>query len=102
MSPNAWFKIKSSANEKIKQESGTAANHSPKKTQREIINIKGKITDINFKYRQAMLLDESGKKYLLVFSENDAIPEKGREFSGQVYVEDFSDSVYIAVVRNIF
>ena len=102
MSPNAWFKIKSSANEKIKQESGTAANHSLKKTQREIINIKGKITDINFKYKQAMLLDESGKKYLLVFSENDAIPEKGREFSGQVYVEDFSDSVYIAVVRNIF
>ena len=102
MSPNAWFKFPQGNNARLKgnnkQVSGTETNQ----IQKEIVNIKGKITDINVKYRQAMLLDESGKKYLLIFSEDDAIPEKGREFSGQVYLEDFSDSVYTAVVITIF
>lgn len=106
MAPNAWFKFPQGNNARLKkninQESGTATNHFQDKTEKEIVNIKGKITDINVKFRQAMLLDESGKKYLLVFSESDAIPEKGREFSGQVYLEDFSDSVYTAVVITIF
>ena len=96
MAPNAW--IKNDNNNKV------WVNKTEKKElfPTEPISIKGVVEDVSNQHRQAMLTDESGKKYLLIFNEGDVLPEKGKDFSAQVFVEDYSDSVYTAEVLVIF
>ena len=103
MAPNAWFSFKNGYEAtNLRQTAGDKTNQTQVKLPTDLITIKGKILDVSVQHRQAMLLDESGKKYMLIFNLDDAIPEKGKDFSAQVYVEDYSDSVYTAEVIVIF
>jgi HEAT repeat protein len=96
MAPNAW--IKNNNNDKVLVNKVENQELFPT----EPISIKGVVEDVSNQHRQAMLTDESGKKYLLIFNEGDVLPEKGKDFSAQVFVEDYSDSVYTAEVLVIF
>ena len=49
-----------------------------------------------------MLIEKNGKKYLLIFNEEETIPQEGSEVSLQVLVEDYQDSVFTAEVLSIF
>ena len=72
------------------------------------MNLRGRIKDVNVHNKEAMLLDDSGNRYLLIFNRNHVIPEKDTDFSAQVSVENYeesaysADSVYTAKVINIF
>ncbi len=96
MAPNAW--IKNNNNDKVLVNKVENQELFPT----EPISIKGVVEDVSNQHRQAMLTDESGKKYLLIVNEGDVLPEKGKDFSAQVFVEDYSDSVYTAEVLVIF
>ena len=106
MAPSAWFISDNNSKKKHKvslnQEFGFTDDYSKEKFKTEYLNVRGKIEDVNVQNRQAMLLDYSGRKYLLIFHEGQAIPQPGLDFCAQVYLEDYSDSVYTAEVINIF
>ena len=106
MSPDAWFKMKQNSETKaansMKQNSDFSNNQRQTKNSREIITVKGIIIDVSSLHRQAMLQDNAGMKYLLVFNEYDKMPTKGVEFTAQVCVEDCSGSVCTAEVLAVF
>lgn len=102
MAPNAWFT--SNSNSQIKG-GLVSTNHSQKKQSQVFMNLRGRIVDVSVQNRQAMLVDDLGKRYLLFFDVRHAIPEKDLDFSAQVSVENYeesADSVYTARVINIF
>ena len=105
MAPNACFTSNSNSQNK---DGLVSTNHSQKKRSQVFMNLRGRIKDVNVQNKEAMLLDDSGNRYLLIFNRNHVIPEKDTDFSAQVSVENYeesaysADSVYTAKVINIF
>lgn len=104
ISPNALLMKKEgvSPNFPQKQSSNSFKEDNKVILPKEAINVKGSIVEFNVKHRQAMFKESSGKVYLLNFPEDSPVYESGKDFAGQIFVEDYNDGVYIAEVIIIF
>ncbi len=104
MAPNAWFikEKKSDVTQNISEKVNSSFNKFDDTIPSDPISIKGVIVEVSIKHRQAMLIEKNGKKYLLIFNEEETIPQEGSEVSLQVLVEDYQDSVFTAEVLSIF
>ncbi len=102
MAPNRLINIQDYINRKTENETIVQdENQPPEPIPTSPIIVKGLITDSNAKNKQAMFLDNTGKKYLLTFSDENSMPEKDKRITAQVLVEDYENSVYIAEVINL-
>ncbi len=99
MAPNAWFKTSDKATEGIVTEEGK--NQEVNLLPAEPITVKGVILEVSVQNLQAMFLDNTGKKYLLMFGDEKSVPETGKEITAQILVEDYENSVYIADVISL-
>ena len=104
MAPNAWFYR--NANNKDNNKNTEASNVQENKyadfLPTEPITVKGVVTEVSVENKQAMLYDEStGNNYMLIFNEEQHIPDIGNTLSVQIMVEDYENSVYTSEVINV-
>lgn len=104
MAPNAWFyrNANNKENNKKTEETKVQENQYADFLPTEPITVKGVVTEVSAENKQAMLYDEStGNNYMLMFSDEQPIPESGKNLSVQIMVEDYENSVYTAEVINV-
>lgn len=102
MSPKALFTIKDDykSDDIDLTDTKYTENQLQELLPKEPITVKGTVVEVSVEHKQVMLVDYSGKNYLLIFNDKHTIPENGREFSAQVLVEDYENSVFTAQVLN--
>lgn len=104
MAPNAWFyrNTKNNDNNKKAEETKVQENQYADFLPTEPITVKGVVTEVSVKNKQVMLYDEStGNNYMLIFNDEQPVPESGKTLSVQIMVEDYENSVYTAQVINV-
>ena len=102
MAPKPWINLKEYISKNKTQQNEVTKNEKHLEIPTDPIIIKGIITDVNTQTKQAMFRENnSGKTYLLIFNKADSLPEKEKNMSAQVLVEDYENSVYTAKVLNI-
>lgn len=68
---------------------------------KDIITVKGRIIEVSKQHGQAMLEDDSGKRYMLTFNDDNKIPELDQDFTAQILIEDCENSIYFAKVVSV-
>ena len=104
MAPNAWFyrNTKNNDNNKKAEETKVQENQYADFLPTEPITVKGVVTEVSVKNKQVMLYDEStDNNYMLIFNDEQPVPESGKTLSVQIMVEDYENSVYTAQVINV-